>query len=66
MLPKLLKENIPFYSYLLSGFFFKALILVVGSPTEQVKFKRTNIMLFKVNLFIINCEENTCIGSQIR
>lgn len=63
----LLKENIPFYSYLLGGFFLRhSSCLAVGSPTEQVKFKRTNITLFQVNLFIINCEENTWMGSQIR
>lgn len=61
----LLKENISFYRYL--GLFFLkcSSCQAAGSPTGQVEFKGTNIMVFRVNLFIINRKEKTWVDSQL-
>lgn len=54
-----------FLQVLRLGFLKHSSCQAARSPTGQVEFKGTNIMVFRVNLFIINRKENTWVDSQI-
>lgn len=61
----LLKESISNYRYLSLGFLKHSSCHTAGSPKGQMEFKGTNIMVFRVNLFVIKRKENTWVGSGI-